>query len=202
MNDKYITLTWSFIRDKNTTMNEKIILMEIINLSSLDQGCFASNNHFAELMGVKKEAISRLISSLEKKGYISCKIKNGSRNFSRIMTLNKMLFDPKQNVISPLTNCLETKGNKLSNKRNNTTDDFISDLKSKVKLKSKVTKTKELESLLKGIEDKEALKRGYIQHQEEKGEYAKRITAYVLDYTEVKTDGVGLAKRSQGGYTF
>ena len=116
--DKGIFITWTFWRDKNTTLSEKAILIEISNLSMLEYGCVAHNSHFATLMGAKKEAISRLISSLEQKGYISVKIKEGSRNFSRTITINKLLFDHKQIVIAPLTNCLETKENKSINKTN------------------------------------------------------------------------------------
>lgn len=116
-------ISLDLLHDKNTTMQEKLLLVEITQLSMLDKGCIASNNHFAELLQVKKESISRSISSLENKGYISTKIKDGSRNHERIITINKMLFsinkmlfDPKQNVIDPLTNCLETKENKTINK--------------------------------------------------------------------------------------
>lgn len=108
-------LSVELLHDKNTTMQEKLILTEISQLSMLDKGCIASNNHFAELLQVKKESISRSISSLENKGYITTKIKDGSRNHERVITINKMLFDPKQNVIDPLTNCLETKENKTDN---------------------------------------------------------------------------------------
>ena len=114
------------LKDKSTTMQEKLILVEINQLSMLDKGCIASNYHFAELLGIKKESVSRSISSLENKGYITTKIKDGSRNHERVITINKMLFsinellfDPKQNVIDPLTNCLETKENKTINKTNN-----------------------------------------------------------------------------------
>ncbi len=103
------------LHDKNTTMQEKLLLIEINQLSMLDKGCIASNNHFAETFKVKKESISRSLSSLEKKWYISSKIKDGSRNHSRTITINKMLFEYEQNVISPLTNCLETKENKTVN---------------------------------------------------------------------------------------
>ena len=54
---------------------------------------------------------------MEKKGYISSKIKDGSRNHDRTITINKMLFKYEQNVISPLTNCLETKENKTVNSK-------------------------------------------------------------------------------------
>jgi len=119
--ERGIFITWEMFKDKSTSISEKFILIEISNLSMLEYGCIASNSHFADIMGIKKEAVSRLISSLEKKGYITSKIKAGSRNFSRTITINKMLFDPKQIVISPLTICLETKGNKTNNKTNNKT---------------------------------------------------------------------------------
>ena len=60
--------------------------------------------------------------------------------------------------------------------------DFILDLKSKVKLKSKVTITKEGPQLFKGIRDVETLKEAYIAHQMDKKGYAHRITAFMLDY--------------------
>ena len=185
MEDKFVTLQWSFIGDKNTTMQEKLVLMEINNLSMLKYGCIAMNEHFASLMGVKKESISRTIASLEKKGYITSKIKNGSRNFSRTITLNKMLFDPKQNVISPLTNCLETKENITVNKTINTYEGFLEILASKVKYKSKVTETKQGRILFKQIEDKEQLIKDYINHQLEKENYAIRITDFMKDYQTV-----------------
>ena len=126
--ERGIFLKWSVFRDKETTLSEKVLFLEINNLSMLDKGCIASNSHFADTLGVKKEAISRLISTLEKKGYITTEIVAGSRNHSRIITINKMLstdnkmlFRGKQNVNTPLTNCLETKENKTINKTINKT---------------------------------------------------------------------------------
>ena len=49
-------------------MQEKLILIEINQLSMLDKGCVASNNHFAEIFKIKKESVSRSLSSLEQKG--------------------------------------------------------------------------------------------------------------------------------------
>lgn len=185
--DRGIFITWEMWRDKKTTLNEKAMLIEIGNLSMLEYGCIAHNSHFAETLGIKKEAVSRLISSLELKGYIVSKIKAGSRNFSRTITINKMLFDHKQNVIEPLTNCYETKENKSYN-NTNITDEFISDLKSKAKYKTKVTKTKELKLLLKDLLERhniEEIKKRYIKHQEENKNYAARITAFLEDYETV-----------------
>ena len=122
---KGLWLPIELLKDKSTTMQEKLILVEINQLSMLDKGCVASNNHFSELFGIKKESVSRSISSLENKGFITTKIKDGSRNHERTITINKMLFEYKQNVIDPLTNCLETKDNKTINKTINISyDDF------------------------------------------------------------------------------
>ena len=176
------------LKDKSTTMQEKLILVEINQLSMLDKGCIASNNHFAELFGIKKESVSRSISSLENKGYITTKIKDGSRNHERTITINKMLFEYKQNVISPLTNCLETKENKTINKTNNKYDIFLDYLKSKCKHKTKVTKTKDGKVLFNQIEDKRQLIIDYIKHQEEKKEFAAVITKFMEDYNTVYKD--------------
>lgn len=176
------------LKDKSTTMQEKLILVEINQLSMLDKGCIASNNHFAELFGIKKESVSRSISSLENKGYITTKIKDGSRNHERTITVNKMLFEHKQNVISPLTNCLETKENKTINKTNNKYDIFLDYLKSKCKHKTKVTKTKNGSKLFNSIQDKRQLIIDYIRHQEEKKEFAAVITKFMEDYNTVYKD--------------
>ena len=176
------------LKDKSTTMQEKLILVEINQLSMLDKGCIASNNHFAELFGIKKESVSRSISSLENKGYITTKIKDGSRNHERTIAINKMLFEYKQNVISPLTNCLETKENKTINKTNNKYDIFLDYLKSKCKYKTKVTKTKDGSKLFNSIQDKRQLAIDYIRHQEEKKEFAAVITKFMEDYNTVYKD--------------
>jgi len=115
VSEKYVSLEWSFVRCKKTTMQEKLVLSEISQLTMLDLGCIASNEHFAALMGVKKQAVSRCISSLEKKGYITTKIKNGSRNHERTITINKLFTPHKQNVTGVLTKCLETKENNTIN---------------------------------------------------------------------------------------
>ena len=39
------------LKDKSTTMQEKLILVEINQLSMLDKGCIASNNHFEKCFG-------------------------------------------------------------------------------------------------------------------------------------------------------
>jgi len=117
MNNKGIWLPIEVLRDTNLTWLERVILMEITQLSMLDKGCIAHNEHFAALFKIKKESASRTINSLVTKNYITVSISN--RNHNRTITINKMLFSSKQNVIDSSTKCSETKENKTINKTYN-----------------------------------------------------------------------------------
>lgn len=90
----------------------------------LDKGCIASNNHFAEIFKIKKESVSRSLSSLEQKGYITTKIKAGSRNHDRTITINKLLLQDE--IV--ITNCLESKENKTTSLSNQLDYDKFSNL--------------------------------------------------------------------------
>jgi len=85
--------------------------------------------------------------------------------------------------------CEDYKQKKLTTKETNTKtkefDYFLSQLKNACKYKTKVTKTKEGETLFKGIEDKQKLFKAYIQHQIEKKDFAVRITSFMEDYKTV-----------------
>ncbi|MCW7460138.1 helix-turn-helix domain-containing protein [Leptospira bandrabouensis] len=48
---------------------EKYLLSEVVALDRVGE-CFASNAHFAELLGVRSDSISRIISKLKKLGYL------------------------------------------------------------------------------------------------------------------------------------
>lgn len=54
---------------KNLTLQEKVFLVEIDSLDN-DDGCFASNKHFAEFFGLSIGRVSQVINSLHEKGYI------------------------------------------------------------------------------------------------------------------------------------
>lgn len=85
MKDKFIVLTHEMIRDNSMTMQEKIIYLEILNLSSLDKGCTASNSHFEKCFGISKKSVSNTISSLVQKGFIEVELKD--RNHTRILSI-------------------------------------------------------------------------------------------------------------------
>ena len=56
--------------DKNLKPIEKILLAEIESLGGLHDGCFASNQYFADFLDLSKDRTSKLISGLKNKGYI------------------------------------------------------------------------------------------------------------------------------------
>lgn|SRR5699024_6974190 len=55
---------------KELSLQEKVFLVEIDSLDN-ENGCYASNGHFAEFFGLSKNRCSEVIKSLEKKGYVS-----------------------------------------------------------------------------------------------------------------------------------
>ena len=77
--------------NKDLSTNEKILLAEIESLGGLSNGCFASNQYLAEFFGLSKDRISKLISGLKNKGYITVELiyKEGTCEVDkRIIKLN------------------------------------------------------------------------------------------------------------------
>ena len=189
MKDKFIVLTHEMIRDESMTMQEKIIYMEILNLSSLEKGCIASNSHFEKCFGISKKSVSNTISSLIKKDLITSELRD--RNHTRILSIKDGQVSIKDG---------ETKENKTSNKKNNTYDAFLGYLKSKCKYKSKITKTKEGKDLFNQIQDKKQLVIDYLKHQEDKKDFAVRITKFMEDYNTVYKNQNNNCDSAYGGW--
>ena len=73
---------------KEIWFSEKLSLMEkalFVEIHSLDneRGCFASNNHFAEFLGVSDRQIRTYISSLKEKGFVTITIQNRNERVIR-----------------------------------------------------------------------------------------------------------------------
>tara|TARA_R110000824_G_scaffold364662_3_gene553026 strand:- start:32 stop:649 length:618 start_codon:yes stop_codon:yes gene_type:complete len=64
--------------DKKLSWTEKILYVEIQSLDN-EQGCFASNEYFAEFLDVSTTTISISISKLKKLGYVECISFDGRR---------------------------------------------------------------------------------------------------------------------------
>ena len=62
--------------NKNLSDKEKVILAIILYLSEETKSCFASNKYIANIVNVTHERVSKIISSLKDKGYVSVKLKS------------------------------------------------------------------------------------------------------------------------------
>ncbi|EMJ90301.1 helix-turn-helix domain-containing protein [Leptospira meyeri] len=72
---------------KDLSIAEKVILSEIESFTSSGK-CFASNAHFASLLGLRPDTISRMISRLKKRGYV---IQTGFDGRRRYLSLGSAL---------------------------------------------------------------------------------------------------------------
>lgn len=95
--------------DENLNWTEKLLMVEIDSLSSLDNGCFATNDYFSKFFGLSKDRISKLVSSLKNKGYVEIRmqLKAGSKQVEkRIITTKgyrqKQLEGIGENNYTPL----------------------------------------------------------------------------------------------------
>ena len=94
MATKFITVSIEIMHDQDLNQSQKFLLAEIEQLTSLEHGCIASNQHFAELIGITKGNVSKNINDLKSKGYIDIEIVAGSRNHTRVVTLTKVVRPP------------------------------------------------------------------------------------------------------------
>ena len=163
---------------------KRILLAEISQLEMLDKGCIASNSHFADKLKLSNQAISKALNELNKDEIINIDNAQTKRNFGRVITINfsKSAINFGKSAIHQSG---ESKENKQSNKQYNEYDDFLSQLYSACKYKTKVTPTKDGKKLFKTIKDKGKLFQDYIKHQEEKKEFSVRITPFMVDYETV-----------------
>jgi Helix-turn-helix domain len=56
--------------DEKLTPAEKILLAEIDSLTTHEQGCYASNTHFAKRLGVTESRVNHVVARLTREGYI------------------------------------------------------------------------------------------------------------------------------------
>ena len=66
--------------DKDLPPMAKLLYGEITCLTQKNGFCWATNAYFAELYGMSKDRISKLIGILEKKGYISIHVERNEKN--------------------------------------------------------------------------------------------------------------------------
>jgi len=112
--------------DKKLTIMEKIFLVEIDSLDNKD-GCYASNQYFADFFGITRGRSTQIIKSLKKKGKVTVElVKTGKIVEKRIIRMvNKLNRGGEYSKQGWIENAQEnnTKSNntKSSNRRGNKT---------------------------------------------------------------------------------
>ena len=112
--------------DENLTIMEVVLITEIDSLDG-ENGCFASNKHFADFLGVTAGRASQLIKNLSEKGYISVSYNTQNNVTQRVIRVFRKLNTPVKKLNRGIKN---TKGvfkkcvtsNTSSNTSNSNTD--------------------------------------------------------------------------------
>ena len=84
---------------KDLTLQEKVFLVEIDSLDN-EQGCFASNNYFADFFGITYSRASQIINNLKDKGYVNISFERQGRHIiKRILKINRPPYPYLENYI-------------------------------------------------------------------------------------------------------
>jgi len=117
--------------DTTLGWSEKLLLVEINSLDN-EEGCWASNEYFSEFFNLSKDRISKLISSLKNKGYITVDLiyKQGTKKIEkRIVRINyrhrrKELEGIGENNDTPIGENAEDNNTSINNTFNKTSIDL------------------------------------------------------------------------------
>ena len=120
---------------KDLGWSEKLLLVEIDSLDG-EQGCFASNEYLANFFGLSKDRISKMVTSLKKKGYITVHLiyREGTREIEKRIirivrqptgentdTYRRKQLDPiGENTDTPIGENTEDNNTVINNTTNNT----------------------------------------------------------------------------------
>ena len=110
--------------DENLSIIEVTFMAEIESLDG-ENGCFASNNHFADFFGISASRVSQIINSLKDKGYIEISYnKKGKQVVSRLIRVVNKLNKGIKNTKDPIK---KTQEGYLENCEGNNTTRVIQD---------------------------------------------------------------------------
>ncbi len=69
------------LEDERLDAGNKIIMAEIISLCELDKGCYASDEHFARLVGIERSSSTKRIKKLVQMGYVNKRTVKGKGKY-------------------------------------------------------------------------------------------------------------------------
>jgi len=148
------------------------------------------------------DSISNSLKELKEFGYIEYEKKSDGTGIYTLIddpkTENPKLDNPIKGKTPPIK---KEQLDKNKNSKKSKHDIFIENLKSKVKIKSKVNSTKTFRDMFNKLSNEQINRFGlaYIKHQEEKKEFAQRITAFLEDFNFEESN---TSKSGIGGYSF
>ena len=136
LNLKGLWIPIEILTDKNLSDKEKHIYSLVIFLSQEKQYCFCTNKTISELLNISVTQVSKLVNSLNDKGYINIEMvyKENSKEIEsrKLMPkmdtpyLTKVKYPPQQNFNTPIEEKFKDNkyNNKIYNKYNNDTQNF------------------------------------------------------------------------------
>ena len=161
--------------NKDLSTNEKVLLAEIDSLGGSSNGCFASNQYFADFFDLSKDRISRLVSGLKNKGYITVELtyKEGTCEVDkRIIKLN-----PYSYFYQGVQNCQGGIGENTKDITNNYNINNNNKASKKKTTKEPRHKYGEFKNVLLSDKDLEKLKAEYGEELVEK--YIKKMDEWI-----------------------
>ena len=157
--------------DKELTANAKLLYGEITALCNEKGFCWATNQYFADLYEIHPNSISRLISQLEKRGYLRLDIQQNEKGYVRHIyivepqhncegAINNNVKTPLNKNVNPPINNIEYKNNttKINKTPINNTSEYIGEFET-------------LWSLYPNKKGKEQALKAYIKARKAKTEY-------------------------------
>ena len=156
--------------NKELTIMEKLFVVEIDSLDNED-GCYASNKHFAKFFGVSRGRCTQIIKQLEAKNYVSIDLERDGKVISKrvvriLNTLVKKLNTPSENIKHGYLENAQESNTVINNTENNIYIDAFGFLKLKhpstatslmMQFKSKINDWDYLVTSFNSICDKEDL---------------------------------------------
>jgi predicted transcriptional regulator len=153
------------------------------------------NDDICKSIDISEQTLTKYWKELLRSGWLSREKStddNGKFNGGYIYHIGqktKSIKSSDMEKVTTLYNTKELNNNKENNNTKPTTKpnpykQFLEALKTECKYKSKLEYTKSGEEAYKTINNKELLSKAYILHQHEKREFAKRITAFMMDFVE------------------
>lgn len=88
----HLRIPYTIFLDKKLTSNERIVLAEIASLSTIYKNVAVNNAYFKRL-GIAERSASRIIKSLDEKGYIKADLIDHKKRLIAITKKTKNLFN-------------------------------------------------------------------------------------------------------------